>query len=571
MPPIRGAKILVAWAVFAALLCPAASGSEASHRHPLAPADTSSPRATLRTFLDTTEEVYQLIQGRGRKVRSGGEGNAAVNLVFQCMDLGDLAPSIRLYSGGESAICLREVLDRIELPPWEQIPDRDAMEQGDDPFPRHWKIPGTDITLSQVEEGPERGAYRFSAATVARAKEFYGSVKHLPYRPGAAEGFYDWYLAEPGWMIPTAWVRALPSWTRATVIGATIWQWAGMVLTLTAGLALMLVIYRIGRSRAVGKRGAVGRYVMTLVWPMAAMLLPLAVKWFIVQQLVIRGTLLAVVMVVLDVLFLLAVIVVVLAAGSRLAEVVVALPNIKPRGLDAQFIRLGCRALSIVVVVIVILEGGRWLGIPLATLLAGAGVGGLAVALAAQDTLRNMFGSMMILLDKPYRVGERIVTKGYDGVVEEIGLRSTKIRLLTGHQASIPNDEMARIDIENIGRRPYIRRIQDIALALETPPDKIEEALRIVRHAAADHDGMGVEFPPRVYFNEFNRDSLNIRIILWFHPPAYWDFLAFSERINLRIMRDFEKVGIRLAPPTTRFTGDAAAVETIAKPHGEEP
>ena len=96
---------------------------------------------------------------------------------------------------------------------------------------------------------------------------------------------------------------------------------------------------------------------------------------------------------------------------------------------------------SIVAAVIVFLEGGKYLGIPLTTLLASAGVGGVAVALAAQDSLKNFFGTMMIILDKPYRLDERIVIKGYDGFVEEIGLRSTKLRLLNGHQATIPNED----------------------------------------------------------------------------------------------------------------------------------
>lgn len=81
---------------------------------------------------------------------------------------------------------------------------------------------------------------------------------------------------------------------------------------------------------------------------------------------------------------------------------------------------------------------------------------------------------------------------------------------------------------------------------------------------------MSAEFPPCVYFNEFNRDSLSIRIILWFHPPAYWDFLVFSEKINLRIMCDFEEADIRLAPPTTRFTRDTSPVEPNGRPQGGE-
>jgi MscS family membrane protein len=110
---------------------------------------------------------------------------------------------------------------------------------------------------------------------------------------------------------------------------------------------------------------------------------------------------------------------------------------------------------------------------------------------------------------------------------------------------------MARSDIENIGRRPHIRRISDIPVPLDTPPEKIDRAVDIVREVLADHEGMDPDFPPRVFFNDFNRDSFNIRMILWFHPPAYWDFLAFSQAVNQRIVEAFEAEGIRFALPAT--------------------
>ncbi|MBW2172338.1 MAG: mechanosensitive ion channel [Deltaproteobacteria bacterium] len=157
----------------------------------------------------------------------------------------------------------------------------------------------------------------------------------------------------------------------------------------------------------------------------------------------------------------------------------------------------------------------------------------------------------MVFLDKPYRVGQRIVVKGHDGVVEEIGLRSTKLRLLTGHQTSIPNDEMARADIENIGRRPHIRRLGNIAIPFDTPPEKAEKAVKIVEQILDNHEGMNPELPPRAYFNEFNRDSLNIIFIYWYHPPNYWDFLALNQRVNTQIMQEFEKEGIKFALPET--------------------
>jgi len=203
--------------------------------------------------------------------------------------------------------------------------------------------------------------------------------------------------------------------------------------------------------------------------------------------------------------------------------------------------------------VIVIIGIVVWLdniGYDVATLLAGLGVGGIAVALAAQDTLKNFLGSIIVLLDKPYQVGQRIVIKGHDGVVEEIGLRSTKIRLLTGHQTTVPNEQMAGSDIENIGRRPHIRRLTNIALPYNTPLDKVQKAVDIIRSALDNHEGMDPDFPPRVYFNEFNPASLNVIVFYWYHPPNYWDFLDFNQRLNMQIMQEFEKEGIKFAFPT---------------------
>ena len=126
-------------------------------------------------------------------------------------------------------------------------------------------------------------------------------------------------------------------------------------------------------------------------------------------------------------------------------------------------------------------------------------------------------------------------------------MRSTKIRLLTGHQATLPNDQLARSDIENIGRRPHIRRVTDFHIPLDTPCEKVEEAVSIVRRALENHQGMDPEFPPRVFFNEINPTSFNIRMIYWYSPPNYWDFLAHSERLNVEICRTFEAKGIRFS------------------------
>lgn len=213
-------------------------------------------------------------------------------------------------------------------------------------------------------------------------------------------------------------------------------------------------------------------------------------------------------------------------------------------------------SLTVLKVLIIMTASLMWLdnvGFKVTTILASLGIGGIAVALAAQDTLKNVFGSLAILLDKPFMVGERIVAKGHDGFVEEIGLRSTKLRLLDGNQAVVPNETMARVDINNIGRRPHIRQISDIGIAYDTPVELVDQAVKTIEEIMHDHQGMHPDWPPRIYFNAFNPYSLNIKIIYWYHPPNYWDFMAYNHELNLSIMRAFEEKGIQFAYPTTTF------------------
>jgi len=532
--------------------------TETKQEFPLQPADNSSPKATLKSFINACNRVYDHIQimGPGRRPAERQHVLADVDRIMRCLDLSDTPEYLRESVGREAAVCLKEVLDRIDLPLEYQIPDASHLKDETTGEPlKFWRIPTTDVVLARVVEGPRQGEYLFSPDTVRRAKRFYERAKHLPYHKGdppVSPGLYEWFLSEPG----SAWlsnlVHRLPAWMRIRTAGQAIWQWIGLFLISLAGLIVMLTAYRMGRLKTTGLRAAnVIKYCITLLFPIAAMLVPIYVEKFAAEQLVLSGTTLAIVKFASGIVFLIAVVVVIMSAGNRICEVIISSPKIHPQGLDAQLVRIVSRVVSLITAVIVFLEGGQYLGIPLTTLLAGAGVGGVAVALSAQDTLKNIFGSVMIILDKPYRIGERIVIKGYDGVVEEIGLRSTKIRLLTGHLTSIPNDEMARSDIENIGRRPHIRRIADIKIPLDTTPEKAEEAVEIVRGVLADHEGMEEDYPPRVYLSEFDRDALNIRIIYWYHPANYWDYMQMTEATNLRIMHDLTAAGISFALPAS--------------------
>lgn len=209
------------------------------------------------------------------------------------------------------------------------------------------------------------------------------------------------------------------------------------------------------------------------------------------------------------------------------------------------------KSLRVTIIILVLVEIAHALNDkPIHSIIAGLGIGGLAIALAAQDTIKNFFGSILLYFDKPFDIGDRIYVDGQDGHVEEVGLRSTKIRTLEGHFVTVPNGELANKTIQNIEKRPYIKRIINLTITYGTQPEKVERALEIVKEILNNHEGKHKDFPPRVYFNDFNPSSLNIVVIYWYHPPEYWDFMAFSERFNKEVFRRFNEEGIDFAFPT---------------------
>lgn len=193
--------------------------------------------------------------------------------------------------------------------------------------------------------------------------------------------------------------------------------------------------------------------------------------------------------------------------------------------------------------------------------LASLGIAGLAVSLAAQDSVKNLFGSLTVFFDKPFMVGDFISFDGNTGTVEEIGFRSTRIRLLSGHVVSVPNMKFIDNNVENITARPYIRREMNVTITYDTPPDSIEKAVDILRDVL--HDQQVVDqgrfdmklFPPRLAFNELNADSLNIRAYYWYQMAGdpdrgFFSYLTHSQIVNMKLFRAYGEARIEFAFPT---------------------
>ena len=222
--------------------------------------------------------------------------------------------------------------------------------------------------------------------------------------------------------------------------------------------------------------------------------------------------------------------------------------------LDDMLVPIVRKALRVTIAIIaVLLICEHLLGADkVKSLLLSAGIGGIAIAMAAKDTIANFFGSITIFTDRPFHMGDLVKIGEHTGPVEEVGFRSTRIRTLQGHLVTLPNSIITNSAVENIGKRPFIRRTSNITITYDSGHTGAKRAVEIIKDILADVPEVNAdsEKPPRVYFSDFNDCSLNIYMSYWVKPADYWLYHEVNQRVNLEMMKRFEAEKIEFAFPT---------------------
>lgn len=217
--------------------------------------------------------------------------------------------------------------------------------------------------------------------------------------------------------------------------------------------------------------------------------------------------------------------------------------------LDDQLVPLVRKILKIFVVIV----GGLFvlmnLNVNIIPLLTGLSIGSLALALAAQDTLKNFFGSVMIFVDRPFQIGQWITSGDVDGTVEEVGFRSTRIRTFRNSLVYVPNGIIADSTIDNHGLRNFRRFYTKIGVMYDTPPDLIEVFVQGLRDLVEKHPKT-VKENTQIHFNEMGDFSLNIMFYIFFDVPTWKDELIARDEILMGILRLAENLGVNFAFPT---------------------
>jgi len=537
----------------------------ADTQHPLAPPDFSSPRATLNTFLTTGDRALSLVRGDhwDNPSRESSDRLKALMVDMQsALDLSKTPPAAQWDVGRDAVFHLYEVLSRIELPPERDIPDSAAFDvpgtasstESDEKKTRiqatRWTIPHTEISLVRIEEGPMQGAFLFSASTVAGAEKFFEKVRELPYRRDAPiKNFADKrpYLSPFATIVSSRTIENFPDWLKRSIGGNAAWKLITMTAMFLALFMVIFVIHHQARRRAdAGSMAA--SYLRRLATPSILLLTPFLIV-FMNQELNMTGVWSAMARLLSEGFFYVALAWLLWLGMLAVAEAVIASKYIRERSLNAQLLRLVARALGALLVLVVILQLSNRLGAPLYSLMAGLGVGGIVLALAVRPTVENFVGGLVLFSDKPVRIGDFCRFGDEYGTVEDIGMRSTRIRKLDDTVVTVPNSEFSQLQLTNLDRRR--RRLYETMLGLryETTPEQLRYVMAQLREMLLGHPKVSPD-QLHVRFAGFGAYSLDIKLFAYVRTRSWLTYQAIAEDINLRIMDIVADAGTGFAFPS---------------------
>jgi len=389
-----------------------------------------------------------------------------------------------------------------------------------------------------VLQADEHGQWMFSRQTVNDIPELYNSTALLP------PSYHD--------------QQTLPGDNLFVLVGPTFqmtssWAWTVLFIAILVGLILGKIVQSMLRAASKGcfEKGKEVRGIAfdNAASPASFALLSLGL-WLGISQIYREPPLAVFTNNIIQFLLILAVgwflfnIVEVIDAGLR------RLSEKTDSKLDDQLVPLVRKALRLfLVVVFTLFVAQNVFGLDITGWLAGLGIAGLAVSLAAQDSIKNLFGSITVLFDKPFTVGDWIVTEGLEGTVEEVGFRSTRIRTFYNSLITLPNANLINASVDNYGQRQYRRWKTHLGVQYDTTPDQLVAFTEGIRELVRSHPYTRKDYF-QVWCHEFADSSLNILLYIFHEVPDWSTELRERERLFLDIVRLADKLGVQFAFPT---------------------
>ena len=242
-----------------------------------------------------------------------------------------------------------------------------------------------------------------------------------------------------------------------------------------------------------------------------------------------------------------------LVFAYRLVDIVAEFFQRKTAKTDSTFddllVPLIRKAVKVFIFAIGVVAVAEAFNLPITSLVAGLGIGGLALAFAAKDTIENLFGSVAVVMDRPFNVGDWVVVDDVEGTVEELGFRSTRIRTFYNSLVTVPNAGLVRAKVDNYGRRSFRRYKSTLSVTYDTPPDTLEAFCEGVRELIRKHPYTRKDYY-LVYFRDFGASSLDIMLYMFFRTPDWDAECRERHKLGLDILRLAHELGVGFAFPT---------------------
>ncbi|MCG8056384.1 MAG: mechanosensitive ion channel family protein [Candidatus Thiodiazotropha endolucinida] len=488
------------------------------------PQTLKSPRATMETFLHAMNDIK-----RGAPER--------IDAAITTLDLSAINSLVRKEQGSDLAWMLIEVMDRTRVVDLKKVPNH-----SDGPTYLFHSYQHGDIRITRTESG----AWLFDQNTISQLPAIMDEVAETQRVDGkqAESSKIPWHIR---------FRQQIPASFKATTFLLPNWQWLGLLFTIMLGVVadkLLSFFLRSGvrRWRNRTKHPEFKEISADILRPLGLMAMAL-IWWSGINLMGLSENVMLILLVAVKFLASISGV----WAAYRLVDLVSAFlhkrAQMTENKLDDALVPLIPRTLKIFVTVIGFVFIADNLNVDISSLLAGLGLGGLAFALAAKDMVQNLFGSVTVLMDRTFSVGDWIVVDGVEGSVERIGFRSTRIRTFYNSVVTVPNSKFITATVDNMGERRYRRLSCKLSLTYDTPPDRIEAFCEGVRELVRQHPYMRKDYY-QVYLNEFAASSLDVLLYVFWETPEWNTELRERHRFMLDILRLAQGLGVEFAFPT---------------------
>jgi MscS family membrane protein len=517
------------------------------------PVRTDSPRETFATFQRLSAEMEAALSDYLAAPSFAGVMRLALlsDQMNGLIDLDAEAATARREIGIRTMTFLQDIFGRLPEIDLDTIADADEMEaEGSTAL----RIPGTPIYIIQITEGEHKGEYLFSGSTVDIAPRFFRAVQALPLRTGLPiRSLTELGPQLTGPIVPPQVVASMPLALRTLWLDTPAWKVITTILATLALVAIIIAIYRVMQARAPKSR--MGRLMLQATLPITILLVTSLALPAFAFQINVSGRFADVLTALKSLMSYTAYAWLFWISTLVIFETIILSPRIPDTSLDANLLRLVSKVLGFIGVVVIMAFGGQSVGIPIMSILAGLGIGGLAMALALRPTLENLVGGVILYLDRPVRVGDFCSFGSQTGTIEAIGLRSTKLRALDRTMITVPNAQFADMQIINFAYCDQMLVLETIGVRYETTPDQLRYLLAQLRlmlhgHPRIDSDTV------RVRFAGYGDSALNIEIRIYVKTREWNDFFAVREDVFLRVNDIVTDAGTGFAfPSQTLYLG----------------